>query len=291
MQRFVILQAIPYHTDPFFGGETLASEQVVLHVGLLVAMLTFNLWSYTKSNQDLTQRFFAVFQIAAAIPFALAYPARALHLWGYLRLMPLRSFPIVVPLIFFFQAFCLARRLSGPDGVNRRKRRRARRNGALVLVATLVIAIVPTSPLLAAPRMIRRNYAAWTTTDHVAEAFNWIRENTPENVRCIVPVDRQDAFDRSERAQVANWQAIPYDRLSEWKHRINELVGGSKYFKGSNYHGDLPNLRAAYDKLTTAQINTIAAEYHMNCLVSETQYPYQLIHQSGPVHVYALKPF
>ena len=73
MQRFVVLQAIPYHTDPFFGGETLAGAQVVLHVGLLVAMLAFNLWSYTKSNRDLTQRFFAAFQIAAAIPFALAY--------------------------------------------------------------------------------------------------------------------------------------------------------------------------------------------------------------------------
>ncbi len=32
MQRFVILQAIPYHTDPFFGGETWPGAQVVLHV-------------------------------------------------------------------------------------------------------------------------------------------------------------------------------------------------------------------------------------------------------------------
>ncbi len=29
----------------------------------------------------------------------------------------------------------------------------------------------------------------------------------------------------------------------------------------------------------------------MDCLVSETQYPYQVIHRSGPVRVYALKPF
>jgi hypothetical protein len=269
----------------------LAGEQVILHVGLLVAMLAFNLWSYTKSNKDLTQRFFAAFQIAAAIPFALAFPARALDLWGYLRLMPLRSFPLMVPLLFFFQVFCLARRLARPQEVDRRKRRSARRTSALVLAAAFFIAIVPTSPLLAAPRLIHRNYVAWTTTDHVAEAFNWVRENTPKNVRCIVPVDRQDAFDRTERAQVANWQAIPYDRLSEWKHRINELVGGAQYFSGSNYHGDLPNLRAAYNKLTTAQIDAIAAKYHMDCLVSETRYPYQLLHQSGPVHVYALKPF
>ena len=118
-----------------------------------------------------------------------------------------------------------------------------------------------------------------------------MRENTPTDTRCIVPVDRQDAFDRSERPEVANWQAIPYDRLAEWKRRIDGLVGGSQYFAGSNYHGDLPKLRAAYNRLTTAQIDALAAKYHAGCLVSETQYPYQVIHRDGPVHVYALKPF
>ena len=205
--------------------------------------------------------------------------------------MPLRSFPVMIPLIFFFQAFNFARRLAQPTGVNRSRRPRARRDATLVIVATLAVAMFPTSPLFAAPRMIRRNYVAWTTVDHVAEAFDWVRENTPKDVRCIFPVDRQDAFDRSERAEIANWQAIAYDRTAEWKRRIDALVGGPQYFAGSNYHGDLPKLRAAYNRLTTAQIDAIAAKYHANCLVSETEYPYQVLHRDGPVRVYALKPF
>ncbi len=233
LQRFVVLQAIPYHTDPFFGGETLPGWQVLLHVVVLAAMLAFNLWSYTRSDRGLTQRFFAAFQIAAAIPFALAYPARALDLWGYLRLMPLRSFPILIPLIFFIQAFRYALELSRRTGGDRRqRRRRGQRDATLVVAAALAIAIFPTSPLLAAPRMIRRNYAAWTTVDHMARAFDWVRENTPTDTRCIFPVDRQDAFDRSERPEIANWQAITYDRLGEWKRRIDGLVGGAAVLRG-----------------------------------------------------------
>ncbi|MGZ4799711.1 MAG: DUF6798 domain-containing protein [Acidimicrobiia bacterium] len=291
LQRFVVLQAIPYHTDPFFGGKTLGWAQVVLHTAIVLAMFGFNVWSYSKSDHNLTQRFFAAFQVAAAVPFVFAYIARAFDLWSFLRLMPLRSFPLIVPLVFFFQSFRYARQLAQTKGVSRRKRRRARRDAALVVVATLAIAVLPTSPLLAAPRMISRNFKAWTTVDHMARAFDWVRENTPTDTHCIFPVDRQDSFDRSERPQVANWQAIPYDRLAEWKSRIDDLVGGPGYFAGSDWHGDLPTLRAAYNRLTTEQIDHIAAKYHADCLVSETKYPYQVVHQDGPVRVYAIKPF
>jgi hypothetical protein len=291
LQRFVVLEAIPYHTDPFFGGKTLGWGQVALHLTLLLAMFAFNIWSFVTSKRDLTQRFFVAFQVAAAVPFALAFLARALHVWSYLRLMPLRSFPVIVPLVFFFQAFRYARKIARPPGANRRKRRRARREATFVLAATLAIAVLPTAPVFAAPRMIRRNIAAWTTVDHESRAFDWVRKNTPTGTSCIFPVDRQDSFDRAERPQIANWQAIPYDRLGPWKKRIDELIGGPAYFSGPGWHGDLPSLRAAYNRLTSAQIDALAAKYHTTCLVTETRYPYQLLHQDGPVRVYALVPF
>jgi hypothetical protein len=291
LNRFVVLQNIPQHTDPFLGGKTLSGEQVVFHVVVLLAMFGFNLWSYWRSNRDLPQRFFAAFQVAAAVPFALAYPARALHAWDFLRVMPLRSFPLIVPLIFYFQAFAFARRLASTQDGSRQQRNRARRDATLVIVATLVLAIFPTAPLFAGPRMIRRNIAAWTTVDHDARAFDWVRDNTPKDTTCIFPVDRQDSFGRSERPQVANWEAITYDRLKAWRARIDDLVGGRAYFDGPGWHGDLPDLRAAYNSLTTAQIDRIAAKYGASCLVSETRYPYQVLHRDGPVRVYALKPF
>jgi hypothetical protein len=191
--------------------------------------------------------------------------------------------------VFFFQAIRYARELASPIGAGRRKRRRARQSARLIIAATIAIAVLPTAPLLAAPRMIKRNLAAWTTVDHDARAFSWVRDNTP-NTTCIFPVDRQDSFERSERPQVANWQAIPYDRLPEWKRRIDALVGGAEYFDGPGWHGDLPDLRAAYNRLTIGQIDALATKYHATCLVSETAYPYQLVHRDGSVRVYALNP-
>src|SRR5262249_46230199 len=157
---------------------------------------------------------------------------------------------LIVPLVFFFQSFRWARRIVIEGRTGRRRERRAKRDATLVVVATVLIALFPTTPLFAGPRMVRRNFEAWTTTDHVAEAFDWIREHTPEPTRCIVPVDRQDAYDRTERPSIANWQAIPYDRLPEWKRRIDALVGGKAYFAGSGWHGDLADLRAAYNRLS-----------------------------------------
>jgi hypothetical protein len=290
IQRFVVLQAIPYHLDPFFGGQTLASEQVVLHTLVVLGMFAFNLWAYSRSDRDLTQRFLAVFQIAAAVPFALAYIARAFHWWGYLRFMPLRSFPLIVPLVFFFQAVRLARRAASLQGISRRRRRRARRNAALAFVVIIAVALVPTSPLLAAPRFVYRNVQAWTKADDVAEAFNWVRRHTPKATVCIVPVDRQDAFVRGERAIVANWQAIPYDRLGEWRRRVERLVGGPAYFHGRGWRGGLPDLRHAYNQLTLQQVRAIATRYDATCFVSETLYPLQVLHRVGNVRVYAVTP-
>lgn len=290
LDRFVVLQAIPYHTDPFFGGETFGTGQVVVHVLVVGGMLAFNLWAYQRSDHGLVQRFLAVFQIVAAVPFVLAFVARVLHVWSFLRLMPLRSFPLMVPLIFFFQAILLTVEAWSAQGVPRRRRRRARRRAALGAVALCAVALIPTAPLLAAPRLVFRNLKSWTTTDEVASAFGWVRRHTPKTATCIVPVDRQDAFERTERAQVANWQAITYDRLREWLRRIDQLVGGKRYFDGNEWHGNLPDLRQAYNSLTVDQVQRIADRYDATCLVSETEYPLPLRHSQGGVNVYSLRP-
>jgi hypothetical protein len=138
--------------------------------------------------------------------------------------------------------------------------------------------------------MVQRNFEAWTATDHVADAFDWVRRHTPTSTRCIVPVDRQDAFDRAERPIVANWQAIPYDRLPEWKRRIDALVGGESYFEGSGWHGDLDDLRAAYNRLSARQVTAIARRYGADCLVTQTDYPFPRLHREGDVSIYRLPP-
>jgi Domain of unknown function (DUF6798) len=176
------------------------------------------------------------------------------------------------------------------QGVSRRRRRRMRKRGYLALVAIVLIAVFPTAPLLAAPRLIRRNVQSWTTVDDISVAFGWVRRNLPESTTCIFPLDRQDAFERAAVPQVVNWQAIPYDRLGEWKRRIDQLVGGADYFDGSGWHGDLVDIRDAFDSLTLPQIDRIATRYSATCLVTQSHYPLQLLHTEGRVRVYAITP-
>jgi hypothetical protein len=290
LQRFLVLDVIPYHLDPFFGGDRLAPLQVALRVATLAGMLGFNLWAYRRDRADFVQRFLAAFQVIAAIPFVLAFPARALHAWEYLRLMPLRSFPLFVPLIFFFQVMSVsARWRAGTPHERAQARRRHRRSARLLVAVAVVVALLLTSPIAAAPRLVSRNLAAWTEHDSVAAAFGWVRDHVPAHATCIVPVDRQDAFARGERPIVANWQAVRYDRLGAWKRRIDALVGGPGYFtEGSGWRGDLSRLRTAYDSLTERQVRAVARRYGATCLVSETPYSFPVLHREGTVKIYRL---
>ena len=235
-------------------------------------MFAFNLWSYTKSNRDLTQRFFAVFQIAAAVPFVLAYLARALHLWDYLRLMPLRSFPLIVPLVFFFQAFRYARRSRRQPTTSRSKAaaRPARRRAASSSPRSRSRCF-PTSPLFAGPRMIRRNFIAWTTVDHMAEAFDWIRENTPTDTRCIFPVDRQDAFDRAERAagrRTGRRSPTTACRSGRRASTISSAAPSTSPDRAGTATSRTSATRTTGSR--TAQVDRIATKYDATCFVSET---------------------
>ena len=124
--------------------------------------------------------------------------------------------------------------------------------------------------------MIRRNVEAWTTVDHMANAFDWVRENTPEDVLHLP--GRPPGLVRPRRAAAGRELAgDPLRPAAEWKRRIDELVGGADYFAGPGWHGDLPNLaRRVQPAHAPTQIDRIAAAYHASCLVSETPYPFQL---------------
>ena len=161
-------------------------------------------------------------------------------------------------------------------------------------VLGIAFATVVTSPLGAGPRMISRTLAAWTTPDNEADAFTWIRDHTPRSTRCLVPIDRQDAFMRAERPIVVNWQAIRYDDIEEWPRRVLELVGGTRYFTDAHASGritgrrggDLQSLRGAYNALSQGQIVTIARRYRASCIVATTAYRLPVLHRAGDVRIY-----
>ncbi|MGZ4676976.1 MAG: hypothetical protein ACXV8Y_10645 [Acidimicrobiia bacterium] len=280
MQEFLVISAIPYHADPFFGGARLPGVQVVVRAGALALMLAANVAWFRRSDRGPARQFLVTIQIMAFIPVVVAFVGRALDAWQFLVLQPLRFGPLLIPLLFFFQLVERVLDLRAHEGVKPWWRRRS----AVLATGGLMMAVVVTAPLLAAPRMVRRTVHAWIEDDPQADAFNWLSDHTPPSLRCVVPVDHQDEFFRGERPMVANWQAIRYDRLGEWKRRIDALVGGPAFFTGGFV--DLAQLRAAYDHLTREQITAVANRYHAGCIVATTRYDLPLLHEVGGVRIY-----
>ncbi len=283
--RFLVIEAVPYHVDPFFGGARLPGLQVALRAGVLVGMLVMNLRWYRRSDRAPARRFLVGFQVMALIPVAVAFVGRAIEAWQFLMLTPLRLAPLVIPLCFYLQLVARVRDLAATE---RSGTSWWRRRSVLLAATGCALALVVTSPLLAAPRMVSRTAHAWFGRDDLADAFAWIRGHTPTTTRCVVPVDRQDAFMRAERPIVGTWQAIRYDDVAEWKQRVGALVGGPEYF--ADRAEDLPRLRAGYDRLTAEQLGTIADRYRATCIVTSRAYPLPLLHRTGSARIYRWSP-
>ena len=245
-------------------------------------MLAMNVVWFRRSDRGPAQQFLIAFQLMAIIPVIIAFVGRALHAWHFLVLQPLRLGPLVIPLVFFLQLVRRVLELAAREvGAPWWRRRSVVLAGVGIVVATTI-----TSPVLAAPRMLTRTVRAWVDHDDDAAAFRWIAGHTTSSVRCVVPVDRQDAYERGARPVVATWQAIRYDALAEWKCRIDALVGGGGVFGADDRAADLAELRAAYDGLTTEQITAVARRYDAECIVATTAYPLPVLHRSGPTRIY-----
>ena len=290
--RFVVLEAIPQHADPFFGGARLAGLQVIVRATALVAMFLANWWWMRRAPSRFPHRVVFGVQAVTLTACLLGVLARLTHSWSFLLFAPFRVGPLVVLLVFFLN---LARQVSVFRSVDGTRAWWARPSWRLAGVGVLLATFV-TSPIVAGPRMIERSYAAWTEPDHVADAFVWIRDHTSTSTRCVVPIDRQDALMRTERPIVVNWQAIRYDNVAEWQHRVLQFVGGARYFLDPHAPGriegrrggDLESLRAAYDALDQEAITSAARRYRASCIVSTTHYRLPIQHRSGDVRVYKI---
>jgi hypothetical protein len=282
LERFLVVVALPYHLDPFFGGEQLAGAQVIARAAVLAGMLTMNVVWFRRSDRGPAQQFLVTFQLMAIIPVVVAFIGRVLEAWQFLVLQPMRLGPLVIPLVFFLQLVRRVRELAARAADRPWWRRRA----TLLAVVGIALAVTVTSPLLAAPRMIERTARAWVGQDDDADAFEWIAGHTPTSMRCVVPVDRQDAYERARRPVVATWQAIRYDDLAGWKRRVDALVGGASVFGAEDRVADLTTLRDAYDSLTAREIVAVARRYHATCIVSSTAYPFPVLHRSGDTRIY-----
>jgi hypothetical protein len=269
--RFVSLVVIPYHLDPFYFA---SSKLFLLLLGML---LCFNWLQFRLESKSDALRFLIFFQVFLGLFFIIGFLARFAENYELLMLMPCRLFPVVLPLFFFFH---LSSALHHSSSIKMGK--------SLVMIGCLALVMFG-NPVDIVVNTVKKHYSMWTRQEEDWEkAFKWVAKNTPSNSIIISPPWRGESFYLSQRAQIASWWIPRFDRLTEWRERLESVAGNVSSVRPGTTQARMEHMAAHYNQLPPTEIASLVAKYGAEYLVSSTIYGYPVIFQSGTYKVYSL---
>jgi hypothetical protein len=137
---------------------------------------------------------------------------------------------------------------------------------------------------------VKKHYSMWTRQEEDWEkAFKWVAKNTPTDSIVILPPWRGESFYLTRRAQIANWWVPRFDRLTEWRERLELIVGDVSSVKPGTTKARMEHMITHYNQLTATEIASLVEKYRAEYLVSSTKYSYPVLVSSGIYKVYLLK--
>ncbi len=264
--RFVALARLPQHLDPSTFGRRGFAELAVLLAG------SFVLARLLPPRRDV--RFLLAFLIGTGLPFLVGAIAFLAGHFTLLKVQPFRVLPLFAAL---FGSFSAMRAISLLRGTGR-----PRAAGATVLLCLVALG----SSALRYRHEWGLTPRLWRGTDDLEGAFRWTADHTPADALLLAPPTRRNSFYFSRRPQVVNWWAIRYDRLGEWRRRLNELVGPlDTGFRPP----DVRVLESRFYALDSTEIARLAVRYRAAYLLSAGRYGFPAVHREGHVTVYRLR--
>ncbi len=262
--QYMVLTVLPFHLDPFSFD-----KQDVL---LLFVMLLFNTVALWNSPLPAV-RFCTKFQVLLGVFFLFGIVLSLLEMYSSLRFMPMRLFPVFTRLFFVFSVFHFIPKVELCS--NRVK---------LTVVAVAVIVLH--NPLANSILISRDTLRSWTTPrSDLQQTYQWLSENTGKEALILAPPESKDVWYISKRAVVASYKYPSYNRISEWRERVADLTGNAQLAKGEEAYADVA---AAFNQLSSEQIERLLEKYRPNYLISKGTYSYALVFQSGTYKVYKL---
>ena len=262
--QYVVLYRVPWHLDLFQFSKS--------GMALIFVMLVFNCFALWK-NESFALRFLLKFQVWLGAFFAFGLLLRWLELYPLLRFMPMRLFPVFTPLFFIFTVFYTLPRI-----VSRKYKI------AVSLFAVLVVAAL--NPFGKGNNQVRETMQTWRAApDDLQQAARWIAGNAPPDAVFIQPPQSREFWYLARRAGVGSFIYPTYDRLSEWRGRINDLTGNWRISKGEYANEEI---ETAYNKLSATQIERLKNKYGATHLVSRADYSYPVIYRTETYKVYQL---
>lgn len=240
---------------------------------LLAAMFVFNLVRLWRS-ENFALRFLVRFQMILAVFFALGFALRGLDMYSLLRLMPTRLFPIFTLLFFLFTVFRAVSQTTD-----------AKRKIAVGAFALIIIFLI--NPFRIGWQQIRATRDGLTAApDDLRKSFAWVEQNAALDALVLAAPNRRDVWYFSRRSVVASFAYPTYDRLSEWRARINDLTGERQISKAETASEEI---EAAFNDLSPEQIERLKNKYRATHLVSRAVYSYPVIYETETYRIYQLR--
>ena len=267
--KFLVTIEMVFHLDPFVFGK---GKIVVLFL-----MLLFNWLHFRANRQDAALKFLVRLQIFAGAFFLLGIVFRLMGRFSLVELFPFRVFAVLVMLMFFWQLAAAY------------QHRRENPLRPMVIALGIFTFFCLPSPVARLQGLAADQLPKWRwQPDDFRVAAAWVRDNTSPQAVIIAPPWRKDAFYFTQRPLIADWHAPRYDAMTQWRQRIEALVGDvSQMSAEDNLASDMDQrARNFYQHLSVADISAITAKYGGDVLITTGEYPYPIMFKSGPYTVY-----
>jgi hypothetical protein len=271
--KFIVTIEMPFHLDPLVFGK---DKIIVLYL-----MLLFNVLHYAANRDDEKLRFLIRFNLALGAFFALGILFRLTNQFSLVQLFPFRVFAVMVMLLFFWHlAAAYAHRKERPP------------SPILIGLGILTFLSLP-SPVARLAGLARDQLPKWKLPqDDFLMAAKWLRENKniPETAIVIAPPWRKDTFYQLQHPLIADWHTPRLNAITEWRERIESLVGDmSQMAADDNLAGEMDDrAHQFYAHLTTEDISAITKKYGGDVLITAGHYPYPVLYTANSYTIYKI---
>lgn len=266
--KYFELVKFPHHFDPFAW-----SRSAIL---LVCFLMVFCIIIHFQIKDAKPPKFLITFLTILGFFFMFGILIRALNRYDLMEFTPTRLFAVFIPLFFFFylsKAF-QQKLLQKPLQI-------------IILLSIIVLSFWNGLPMTGFEQ-VKSTYETWNQQpDNIAEAFIWLKNNTPKDAAVIAPPWRYDFWYLSERAEVVNYRKPIIADVGEWQSRLDKLIGKADPENGAR---ETEELSKFYYALKQEEIDALTAEYSVAYLISTSDYSYPVVFSKGNVKIFRLPP-
>ncbi|CAN5468297.1 hypothetical protein BH20ACI1_BH20ACI1_26640 [soil metagenome] len=264
--KYFELVKFPHHFDPFAW-----SKSAVI---LVFILMIFCLIIHFQTKDRKPPKFLITFLTILGVFFIFGILIRALNQYELMEFTPTRLFAVFIPLFFlwYLSKAYQQKLLQKPLQI-------------ALLLPIVFLSLWNRLPIVGYEQA-KSTYQLWTQpADDLAEAFVWLKNNTPKDVIVIAPPWRYDFWYLSERSEVVNYRKPIIADVGEWQARLDKLIGKAEPEKGAR---EVEELSKFYYGLKQEEIDVLAAEYNAAYLISTTDYSYPVVFSKGDVKIFRL---